>query len=255
MENILTIVAIVTGVLFGGIILAILILNKKMDKSEYRQMKKLQEGTKADSFSTDIMYQKLYIRYSKTPFIKRYIYKLRRRLEIINLEDEYITRKQAAQILFKGILTAIPLTLGIIWITHTNTILMLSLILFEFFFLEVLMEGMIDKIDNNLLRQQINFFAEVRHAFHEFNMVEEAIYDVSQNDELDISRQGLKIYEILISDDPETELEKYYDIAPNSYLKEFAGVSYLTKEFGDRTIDGTSLYLRNLNNITEEMQI
>ena len=29
MENILTIIAIVTGVLFGGIILAILILNKK----------------------------------------------------------------------------------------------------------------------------------------------------------------------------------------------------------------------------------
>ena len=33
-----------------------------------------------------------------------------------------------------------------------------------------------------------------------------------------------------ISDDPETELEKYYDIAPNSFLKEFAGISYLTKE-------------------------
>ncbi len=28
-----------------------------------------------------------------------------------------------------------------------------------------------------------------------------------------------KIYEILISDDPENELEKYYDIAPNNFLK------------------------------------
>lgn len=70
-----------------------------------------------------------------------------------------------------------------------------------------------------------------------------------------ISRQGEKIYEILISDDPETELEKYYDIAPNSFLKEFAGVSYLTKEFGDRKIDGASLYLKNVNNITQEMQL
>ena len=34
------------------------------------------------------------------------------------------------------------------------------------------------------------------------------------------------------------ELEKYYDVAPNAYLKEFAGVSYLTKEFGDRKVDG-----------------
>ncbi len=87
-------------------------------------------------------------------------------------------------------------------------------------------------------------------------MVEEAIYQVSQNDELEVSVQGEKIYEILISDDPETELEKYYDVAPNSFLKEFAGISYLTREFGDRTDkDGASLYLKNLNNITQEMQL
>ena len=84
----------------------------------------------------------------------------------------------------------------------------------------------------------------MRHAYHEYNMVEEAIYEVAQNDELEISRQAEKIYEILIADDPESELEKYYDIAPNSYLKEFAGISYLTKEFGDRTIDKGSLYLK-----------
>ena len=36
----------------------------------------------------------------------------------------------------------------------------------------------------------------------------------------------------------------------------FAGVSYLTREFGDRfDSNGASLYLKNLNNITEEMQL
>ena len=114
---------------------------------------------------------------------------------------------------------------------------------------------MVDSIDNKILRQQVEFFSEIRHAYHEYGMVEEAIYDVAQNDELEISRQAEKIYEVLISDDPENELEKYYDIAPNSYLKEFAGISHLTREFGDRTVNGASLYLKNLNNITQEMQI
>ena len=41
-------------------------------------------------------------------------------------------------------------------------------------------------------------------------MVEEAIYQVAQDDEKEVSRQAEKIHEILISDDPETELEKYY---------------------------------------------
>lgn len=44
-------------------------------------------------------------------------------------------------------------------------------------------------------------------------------------------------------------------MAPNNFLKEFAGLSYLTKEFGDRKIDGASLYLKNIDNITQEMQI
>ena len=121
--------------------------------------------------------------------------------------------------------------------------------------IDTYIDGMVDKIDNNLLREQIDFFSEIRHAYHEYNMVEEAIYDVSQNEELEVSKQAEKIYEVLISDDPETELEKYYDIAPNSFLKEFAGISYLTKEFGDRKVDGASLYLKNVNNITQEMQI
>ena len=57
-------------------------------------------------------------------------------------------------------------------------------------------------------------------------MVEEAIYQTAQTMENEVSRQAEKIYEILISNDPESELERYYDVAPNSYLKEFAGVSY-----------------------------
>ena len=38
------------------IILAYYILSKKMQKSEYRQIRKLQQGTKEKSFSTEILY-------------------------------------------------------------------------------------------------------------------------------------------------------------------------------------------------------
>ena len=253
--SILKYIMIGTGVLFAVVIGVYLILTKKMGKSEYRQMKKLQEGTKADSFSMDVLYQKLYLTYIKIPFIKRYVYKLRRRLEILNIDDEYTTRKDSARILTNAILILIPIVALTIIITHNNTLLMSILLIFELFIVDTAVDGMVDKIDNNLLREQIDFFAEIRHAYHEYNMVEEAIYQVSLDDEKNVSKQGEKIYEILSSDDPETELEKYYDIAPNSYLKEFAGISYLTQEFGDRQEDGSSLYLKNINNITQEMQI
>ena len=244
------------GGLFVIIVIAYIILSKKMKSSDTMQIKQLRKGTKESKFSLEILYQKLYVIYIKLAFLKRYVFKIRRRLEIINIDDEYLTRKQTSAILTKALAIIIPVTLIIIFITKANWLLMCILLIFELFMIDTLVDGMVDKIDNQLLVQQVDFFAEIRHAYHEFNMVEEAIYQVAQGDTApEMSRQAEKIYEILISDDPESELEKYYDIAPNSYLKEFAGISYLTKEFGDRTVDKTSLYLKNLNNISQEMQL
>lgn len=236
-------------------IIAYFILAKKMQKSEYKQIKRLQQGTKEKSFSSEVLFQKLYIMYVRVPFLKRYILKLRRRLEIINIDDEYSTRRDSAKILTKALALIIPIIVITILLTKSNYLMMTILLIFELFMIDTLIDGSVDKKDSMLLKEQLDFFAEIRHAYHEFNMVEEAIYQVSQDDEMDVSRQGEKIYEILISDDPEMELEKYYDIAPNIFLKEFAGVSYLTKEFGDRKINGASLYLKNINNITKEMQL
>lgn len=241
---------------FVVLILAYLALRNKMQGKNTKYVRSLVQGTRSSALSMEVFYQKFYLFCSRNPVLRRYEFKLRRRLEIINLEDEYLTRTQVSKIMFKACLLVIPLTAVVIYMTHENYLVMSSILLFEIFFIETLIEGMVDKVDNKLLREQLDFFSEIRHAYHEFNMVEEAIYDVAQDDEKEVSRQAEKIYEVLISDDPETELEKYYDIAPNSYLKEFAGVSYLTKEFGDRKDkDGASLYLKNLNNITQEMQI
>ena len=240
--------------LLAVIIVIYLILQRNNKEKQY--INSLQQGTKKSKYSSEIMYQKLYLFYLKTPFIKRYILKLRRRLEIVNIDDEYLTRLQASKILTRTFLIVIPVTIAIIALTHKNMLLMSILLIFEVFLMDTIIDGMVDKIDNNLLKQQINFFSEIRHAYHEFNMVEEAIYQTAQDDDNpEMARQAEKIYEVLISDDPESELEKYYDVAPNSYLKEFAGISYLTKEFGDRKVDGASLYLKNLNNITQEMQL
>ena len=255
MDNqMLTYLLIGVGVLFAVIVIGYIILQK--NNKEKRYIASLQQGTKTSNFSAEVIYQKLYVFYLKTPFIKRYILKLRRRLEIVNIDDEYLTRLQASKILTRALLIIIPVTIAIIVLTKNNLLLMSILLIFEVFLLDTVIDGMVDKIDNNLLKEQINFFSEIRHTYHEFNMVEEAIYQTAQEvDSPEMARQAEKIYEILISDDPESELEKYYDVAPNSYLKEFAGVSYLTKEFGDRKVDGASLYLKNLNNITQEMQL
>ena len=147
--------------------------NRRWENIYARELKKGAEGNK---FSLDILYQKLYVFYTRIPFVKRYLAKLRRRLEIINVDDEYVTRKQSAAYLSKTLLVVIPLAFIIVYVTHTNLLLMFILLIFEIFITEILISASVDKLDNKILKQQIEFFSEIRHAYHEFNMVEEAIY-------------------------------------------------------------------------------
>ena len=227
-------------------VVAYFLIQKVLNKSDVRRIRQLTQGTKEKKYSSEIIYQKLYVFYKEIPFLKRYVLKLRRKLEIINIDDEYLTRKQTAKIMTNATIAFFLLTIAVLIFTAGNPLLCVILLLFEIFLIEAIMSGMVDKLDTKLLKQQVDFFAEIRHAYHEYNMVEEAIYEVSQNDELEVSRQGSKVYEILISDDPEMELEKYYDVAPNAYLKEFAGISYLTREFGDRTINRSITIFKKL---------
>ena len=142
-----------TGALFAIFMVAFLILRKKMQKSEYMQMKKLQQGTKANTFSMEVFYQKVYLAFIKTPFLKRYILKVRRRLEILNVDDEYATRRDSAKIILKTLIIILPIALVTILIAYENTLLMCILLIFELFMIDSYIDGMVDKIDNNLLKE------------------------------------------------------------------------------------------------------
>ncbi len=64
-------------------------------------------------------------------------------------------------------------------------------------------------------------------------MIEEAIFDACDHVPYEISLQAERVYKVLIDDDVEDALQNYYDVAPNRFLKAFAGISYLAREFGE----------------------
>lgn len=106
------------------LVVTYLLMNKRRNSDEQKQIRELRKGTKTNNFSSEILYQKAYLIYSKIPGIKRYLLKLRRRLEIINIEDEYKTRRQASSIITKSLFVIIPLTILIIALAHTNKLLL-----------------------------------------------------------------------------------------------------------------------------------
>ena len=140
----------ITGGAFAAIIVAYLIITKALNKGDRKRIKQLREGTASKNYSADVIYQKLYNIYSNIPFLKRYLLKIRRKLEIIHMQDEYKTRKQTSQIITKAICIVIPLTVIVLMLTKGDMLLRVILLMMEVFLIETLMTGSIDKLDTKL---------------------------------------------------------------------------------------------------------
>ena len=203
----------------------------------------------------DRLYQIVYMTFVKMPIIKYYTKKTRLKLEMTNDYTEYELRKRTGKyMLFAVIFIFISL---FVLINLVNDLYMTLIVIVGVL---IIAEKMIDlgitSVSNKILRQMPDAFTTIRHAFHEHGMIDEAFATVI--DELgdkEIGPQLRRIKEAIISDNPEVELEKYYDSAPNRFLKLFAGISYLTYDLGDRKVDGTSVYLKNLNNILQDIYL
>lgn len=194
---------------------------------------------------------KSYLYWINKPITGSYIYKIRARLETIHQYDEFKMRREAMEICYKVSFGLAALFLIIVFTTRTFYFIVVSLCIVMILH-DTLLGYFIDRLSNMILKQQISFFNEVRHNFHEHGMVEEAIFDACDNVPYEISLQGEKIYKVLIADNVEDALQNYYDVAPNRYLKAFSGVAYLAREFGDKKINGVSLFLKNLNYLVNE---
>ena len=203
----------------------------------------------------DKLYQALYLTYVKMPLVKYYAKKIRLKYEMSNDYTEYELRRNTGRLLTWTIVVlfvSLAVFVNVVNDLYMTLIVLVGLIIVA----EKVIDLTITSVSNRILRQMPEAFTALRHAFHEHGMVEEALADaIDEMSEKEIAPQLKRIREAIISDTPEVELERYYDTAPNRFLKLFAGISYLTYELGDRKIEDTSIYLKNLNNILNEIYL
>ena len=78
----------IMAVLIIGVIGLFIYLQKKSKNSDVARIQRLRKGTDTKNFSSDILYQKLYVFFIRFPLSRFYLLKIRRRLEINNADDE-----------------------------------------------------------------------------------------------------------------------------------------------------------------------
>jgi len=255
--NIAIVLIVVSLIGLVGLLVYYTILKRKYSSNTILQSKDtLVIKNKVNFKDTfDKLYQVMYMTFVKMPIMKYYAKKIRLKYEMSNDYTEYELRRNTGRLMTLTIIVmfvALAVFVNIVNDLYMTLIIMIGLIIV----VEKVTDITITSVSNKILRQMPEAFTILRHAFHEHGMVDEALADtIDELSEKEIAPQLKRIREAIISDQPEVELERYYDTAPNRFLKLFAGISYLTYELGDRKVEDTSIYLKNLNNILNEIYL
>lgn len=185
---------------------------------------------------------------------KRYLLRIRKRIEILEMSDNWTVSRKTIKFAMAslGVPAVMLIALLLMQIDlYYFAVCLITIVLVHNSILSIL----IDRIENRLLQLLEKFIGDVRHHYHEHGMIDEAIYDAIEDSKYEMALHATKIYEILTSSNVEDEIEAYNDIAPNKYFRAFLSNCYIVQKFGDKIVDGQSMFLTNLNFIKQEIQM
>lgn len=110
-----------------------------------------------------------------------------------------------------------------------------------------------DKLEIKLLKQFEKFIQEIRFQFRFDGMLEEALQEAVQNSEYEMSLQGMRMIESLQAWKNDESHEIYEESAPNHFFLTFYALCETVLYYGDKKVNGTSLFLANIGYLKEDI--
>lgn len=244
--TLLIIFAVAAVVLSIAAIIFVLFYGEQIKKQAIPTIKPVSGSSKKNS--------RVYEMLSSTAFIGPYLQDIKSKLLINSRMNEYTARRK---VLF---VTTISATASLIIFFFTvrlygSSLYMKIVMLVYSLYLNSFLINLLTGKGGKLLESLTDFINDVKHYYHALNMVDEAIYEATIRADSVMEMHGKEVYGIITSSGGEKKLEEYYEGNPNKFLKILAGFSYMVKEYGDKKINGVSLYIKNLNYIIEEVYL
>ncbi|MDF1618016.1 hypothetical protein [Petrocella sp. FN5] len=243
------------GVMLMIMAFGLMFIAKVIDKR--LKKRQLHLKVKQNQEQVNRYYLRMYKLLSGFCFTRHKIANIRLRIEMIGHTNERVIRKKTVKIYLTIMVLMVFLMAGMIIITRQPILLML-LFLAIWLLSETVIDFLVERLKNRLLYQQLKFNDMVRHKYYETHMIDEAVYDACQElgeDHYEICIQGERIHDVLRAKDVEKEILAYNETAPNKFLKMFLGLAYITMEYGDTKVDGHSVFLKNIGDLTGEIRI
>ncbi|CAM2840368.1 hypothetical protein HP548_17330 [Paenibacillus taichungensis] len=247
---------LVLGICAGGLIITLLILNLLRHRGGDNAGKSIGiaklNGNRTLRWGAFLLQS--YRWGMKVPLLPSYILQVQKRISFRHVGDEPSLRRMTMSVVLM-ILGGYGSISVILFLMQPGIAFVILSVLCAVVLNSLVLDMCLNRMEKRLLVQMLDLFADVRHRYHQHGMVEEALYEAAEAGKGEAAEQVLLIYEALTSPDPNEALERYYEIAPNRFLKGFAGISYMVMEFGDKDRAQGSIYLKGLGNLTQEIHL
>lgn len=191
---------------------------------------------------------------NKIPFLKRYILNIKKQYEIRYPSDLKMVKEKSAKLI--SIYWGISLVAIIVGLIKADTLYFrVTIITVVYLLNNFLVANKFYNMDMKILKDFNRYLGDVRHHYFESEMIDEAIFESLDKATPSMRGHAENMYNILIADDIDEAIEKYNDVVPNQFMKTFVALCVTVMRFGDRVVDGQSMFLSTLIDLKEEINI
>lgn len=113
----------------------------------------------------------------------------------------------------------------------------------------------LQKEEYKLLQGLEKFLGDMRHEYYVTQMVDEAVYEAAEKSRGAMQLHGELLYRLLSQGDMEEAMAGYQETAPNGYFKTLFAICMSAIQFGDKIVNEQSLFLMNLSNLRQEVNV
>lgn len=203
--------------------------------------------TSKSNLDFDVWYN-LYSTFASIGITKHYLESLHLQFEILNPDNEKEVKEKAVKTAI-AIWTSSIVILFVMLVARPRLFTLLCAIWLIYVLSTGIMKFTLEKSEVKLLDDFGKFVSEVRHNYFQHGMVDEAIYETFDKLSGNMQAHAIKIYNTVIADDIDEAIFKYNRTAPNNYMKQFLSICIITILYGDKHVDGQSLFLMDIKDL------
>lgn len=235
-------------IILGIAFIALLVYSYKLKLQKYFGKRR-----KKTSFKVNFLLGASYI-FKSTPLIKKRYTRIRHKISILYPAEKVSVDFMTTRTLLSQYVLALGGVILTFILARGDLFFIMAGLVVVYLLLEEATTSATNKLDIKLLEQMRSF---VTNIISNYNKVQtdpaDAVKLTLNNNPPEIGAHADIIYHALTSVNVRRESDKYTDKAPNNFLMLFMAICQTIQEYGDKKINGQSMFIKNNVYLNEEI--